>query len=531
MATTSNDTFTATVTNTGHALVVEIPTEGRGTRRLSLDLARYDAVQEASKIVISEHVVWLLGNTQQGRPARMKMTLAELQGLVDLRKRLDAHVFTQDDPTAPSDEPSNHDMDDGLEAHEGPSSMGSDEPLPPAPPAPPAAPVAPTCPVGHGPMMRMSSGTGWRCNQAGRWNATARRWSGCNQSVFDTPRSGQPATPHVHTTACSHAAPVAPMAAAASAEVAVAPARPAAPRTYRNDKDGSVVTTSLTPQEMLVRFAEIAPEGHWLWYHIAKVTAEVKKDAQDAIAFLSDAFLLAVGMGLKRPMIRGHFKDRRFKVYLSPRGSLCFKAGALVPGTHDPVGDEEYIGCLRGGRFLVARTGNWDTPAHLRRERKLLPVEQEFLDNLRADPAGFLAACGKDMDRCCYCNAALTDERSKKAGYGEVCASRWGLPWGLKDGQAIPTFASLWSSASPDDRTGIRGLCRAIRQDTAAAWDAQREAEEAARRNGQEMGSSTIREVDAVAALWAMLGDILEENGYVRRPEMPERDRTLPDAV
>ena len=47
-----------------------------------------------------------------------------------------------------------------------------------------------------------------------------------------------------------------------------------------------------------------------------------------------------------------------------------------------------------------------------------------------ADPAGEAARHGRLHGACCFCNRALTDERSTAVGYGPICADHFGLPWG-----------------------------------------------------------------------------------------------------
>jgi hypothetical protein len=260
-------------------------------------------------------------------------------------------------------------------------------------------------------------------------------------------------------------------------------------KTFRNQKTGEVVTTELSLAELAKQFSEGAPEGHWAWYWLAKFVEERKGASQtlaDMRAFLADSFLYAIGMGLKKPMIRLSYKDRRYKVYLSARGTVCFKSGALVPGTSDPMGDEEYMGCVFNGRFLVNR------------DRRLLAVEEEFLKRLETDPVGFMAQASKDMNRCCYCNLPLEDQRSKDVGYGAVCAARWGLPWGKEYDEKVPSFAQLWGRA--DNVRDIRAMCDAIRKDP-------------------------HNEV-----LWAILGDALEEAGFTKRPSAPARGVTIPSA-
>lgn len=45
-------------------------------------------------------------------------------------------------------------------------------------------------------------------------------------------------------------------------------------------------------------------------------------------------------------------------------------------------------------------------------------------------PAEQAAAYGHLTGACCFCNRALTDERSTSVGYGPICAWHYGLPWG-----------------------------------------------------------------------------------------------------
>lgn len=46
------------------------------------------------------------------------------------------------------------------------------------------------------------------------------------------------------------------------------------------------------------------------------------------------------------------------------------------------------------------------------------------------NPAKVAAEHGTLTGNCCFCNLALTDERSTAVGYGATCAKNWGMPWG-----------------------------------------------------------------------------------------------------
>lgn len=225
-----------------------------------------------------------------------------------------------------------------------------------------------------------------------------------------------------------------------------------------NNRSGESIDSPLTNQEAATKFAECfgSQQDHWLWFWIHKsVMGHKPPDAKSVktIQFLGDNFLLAIGYGLKRPMIRCHYKDRRFKIYLSRQGTICLKSGWLEDaGGKDPTGREQYVGCFRNGSFLTAKDYNSG------RVRDMLDIEKEFLSSLEENPTGFLAQCGRDMDRCCYCNLPLEDCRSKEVGYGPVCAKHWGLPWGKdKDYmESSPSFSKVYDDKLPLLTTWLR---------------------------------------------------------------------------
>jgi hypothetical protein len=51
--------------------------------------------------------------------------------------------------------------------------------------------------------------------------------------------------------------------------------------------------------------------------------------------------------------------------------------------------------------------------------RKLI---EEFVPQMQAN--------GQKYKHCCFCGLELTDAPSLAAGYGPICADKWGLPWG-----------------------------------------------------------------------------------------------------
>lgn len=239
-------------------------------------------------------------------------------------------------------------------------------------------------------------------------------------------------------------------------------------KTFRNEKTGQELQSTLSKEEVLKTFGETASEDNWLWYWLHKFalsSLERKNNpsGERALAFLADSFVIAIGYGLKKPMIRAHYKDQRFKFYLSQKGTVCIKSGFLVAGdyneagqptwTNDPLGDEFYIGCLLRGQFLPATEG-YGTQGP---KRNCTLTETEFLSKFRENPVEFLAQCSRDMGRCSYCNLPLEDPRSKKIGYGSTCAKRWGLPWGDDSYmEKAPSFAKNYNEQGAGLLAGLR---------------------------------------------------------------------------
>jgi len=54
----------------------------------------------------------------------------------------------------------------------------------------------------------------------------------------------------------------------------------------------------------------------------------------------------------------------------------------------------------------------------------------EALKAFAADPVGVARDHGRRTGACCFCNRLLTDQRSVDAGFGPICADKFGLAWG-----------------------------------------------------------------------------------------------------
>lgn len=92
-----------------------------------------------------------------------------------------------------------------------------------------------------------------------------------------------------------------------------------------------------------------------------------------------------------------------------------------------------------GGAWIgrIEADGTWDIPAHLATQDGLVAPVKKLLGDLGADPHKVAAAHGKLTGNCCFCNRGLEDDRSTGAGYGPVCAEKWGLKAQWKAGAGV----------------------------------------------------------------------------------------------
>lgn len=139
-------------------------------------------------------------------------------------------------------------------------------------------------------------------------------------------------------------------------------------------------------------------------------------------------------------------------------------AGAKVPRLSYPAGSATPTGELRvataghqsahPGRIHVSagaygtayygildpETGDLITPG----TRQPLPAEvRELLLAIDAHPVEFSRLAGWLTSSCCYCGRELSTAESRGAGYGPVCAERYGLPWGAETAAKAPSMDDL----------------------------------------------------------------------------------------
>lgn len=150
-----------------------------------------------------------------------------------------------------------------------------------------------------------------------------------------------------------------------------------------------------------------------------------------------------------------------------PRIRLAAKDGTPVVITAGRC-DGVQIGDLKvtdGGRYptnrffgRVSNDGKFWPTGKLTAEQ-LFPVV-EVLDALAADPVKVTGQHGVATGQCCYCGTALSTAESRSVGYGPICASKFGLPWGdtsvadAADAAAKAATYNLADSVYPRDDAG-----------------------------------------------------------------------------
>lgn len=123
---------------------------------------------------------------------------------------------------------------------------------------------------------------------------------------------------------------------------------------------------------------------------------------------------------LKHPAIVLH-SPVEGDIRLHVMGETSRTPGAISVATHGDYFSRRWFG-------RIDRQGTFEQSLKDKPSDDLINLLKRFATN----PAHVAAEHGKLTGRCCFCNTALTDERSTNVGYGPTCAKNYGLPWGTK---------------------------------------------------------------------------------------------------
>ncbi len=121
---------------------------------------------------------------------------------------------------------------------------------------------------------------------------------------------------------------------------------------------------------------------------------------------------------LKQPAIVLGIGDQEIR--LSIAGPNARVPGSINVCANEGFGSDWFGRILKEGNFEASP--RCSTPAGL----------VEGLRRFAADPVGVAKDHARLAGKCCFCNTALTDERSTAVGYGPTCAKNYGLPYPSK---------------------------------------------------------------------------------------------------
>lgn len=166
-------------------------------------------------------------------------------------------------------------------------------------------------------------------------------------------------------------------------------------------------------------------DDQWVWVHVKanKLAAVGEPDTNDSgikvdAKPLLDMFDRVVGGGkLKYPKLHMLDIESGMQIVFALAGAASKVPGSVGVMSEGKYGERSWFGrILRDGLFRPAN----DCPECMKK----------FVVLFAADPVSVAKQHGASTGHCCFCNALLSDERSKIVGYGKTCASNWGMPWG-----------------------------------------------------------------------------------------------------
>ena len=110
------------------------------------------------------------------------------------------------------------------------------------------------------------------------------------------------------------------------------------------------------------------------------------------------------------------------KIKLTVAGPKSKYHGCIMITDGGPYGDNKWFGTVNpvDGTWLPSKSTTEDQITIIKR------VLEAFANN----PHKAAMTYGKAMHNCCFCSKQLDTKESQFAGYGPVCADKWGLPWG-----------------------------------------------------------------------------------------------------
>lgn len=140
-------------------------------------------------------------------------------------------------------------------------------------------------------------------------------------------------------------------------------------------------------------------------------------DALYAMLKKAEDYVFAKG-GKKRPQIKFSKSPQTPRVAFKIAGKTSKYKGQIMVTSGGAYGQSMFFGRIDQGTFHPAP--------------KASPEIIAFVKQFAAEPHKMGSAYGLATMHCCFCSKAIDTVDSKAMGYGPVCASKFGLPWGKK---------------------------------------------------------------------------------------------------
>lgn len=209
-------------------------------------------------------------------------------------------------------------------------------------------------------------------------------------------------------------------------------------RTFTTSKGHEIVTTLTDeeciealreqtgnfPQDLVRSYDErgTLSRNQWPWAHklalesTATPTAPEADDESYQMPGIVSLLHRALDSGLKYPKVTVSF-EQYGTLRLSVAGDGARYPGAINVTDGGSFDDGTFFGRIHSnGVWAPSRsTAMWVTAA-------LLLMDEQ--------PDEIARVHGVRTGNCCFCGKDLTTDESVAAGYGPVCAGKWGLPWG-----------------------------------------------------------------------------------------------------
>jgi len=163
------------------------------------------------------------------------------------------------------------------------------------------------------------------------------------------------------------------------------------------------------------------------WFWVEKLAADAGKPQPEPKSVEGNFkplwdMLTAASASLKYPKIR-MTTEGGSPIRLSLAGPRSKYRGDVMVSDGGPFGSNVWYG-------RINPEGAWFIPFKSRCGHHEFEAVANALREMVESPADVAAAYGQRYGSCCFCGKELTTKESVSAGYGPICAGKWGLPWG-----------------------------------------------------------------------------------------------------